>query len=216
MIADCLAVILAGGDSRRMGSDKARLLLGEQSLLQHVASALQTLFPQTLLSVRTPRPEIDLPQICDQYANSGPLAGIAAALGHAQQQGIPWIFAVATDMPFLSPALIAGLAARRAGADAVVPVVAGHPQPMAAFYALSALPVIQAQLQGDGKHSLRAALACLQVTTVDEAELRAADPELHSFFDLDTPQDLLRAREVLLSPASASPPAAAQNERCMD
>ena len=71
-------------------------------------------------------------------------------------------------------------------------------------------------MQGDGKHSLRAALACLQVTTVDEAELRAADPELHSFFDLDTPQDLLRAREVLLSPASASPPAAAQNERCMD
>jgi len=77
----------------------------------------------------------------------------------------------------------------------VVPVVAGHPQPLAAFYTVGALAVIQDLLAGDGKRSLRAALERLNVCYVDESELRAADPGLRSFFDLDTPEDLAQARE---------------------
>lgn len=193
MIADALGVILAGGDSRRMGQDKAELRLGENSLLQHVASTLQTRFPQTVLSVRQLRPGIALPQIVDQQPGLGPLAGLAAALEYAGEQGFAWIFAVATDMPFIQPSLIERLAARREGADAVLPWIGGHPQPLAAFYALGALAAIRAELHAGGKRSLRAALKCLRVTTVDEAELRAFDPTLRSFFDLDTPQDLATA-----------------------
>ena len=201
MIADCLAVILVGGDSRRMGRDKAMIRLDDgDTLLQCVATRLQTLFPQLALSVRQPRPAVDLPQIPDRHPGSGPLAGMAAALAYAQQAGFPWIFAVATDMPFVQPRLIEYLAAYRCHAvDAVVPQVAGHPQPMAAFYATGALSAIQAQLQCAGKRSLRAALERLQVRYVDEAQLQEADPDLHSFFDLDTPQDLAAAEHFLRS-----------------
>lgn len=191
MIADCTAIILAGGESKRMGRDKASLLLGEQTLLQHVAAIMQTIFPRVLVSVRQPRPDIALPQICDTYVEAGPLAGLYTALTHAQT---PWIFAIATDMPFVQPALIDYLAKRRDGFQAVVPMVHGHPQPLAAFYATSCLTPFRAQLEENGKRSLRAALEPLKVSYVDEADLLAADPGLRSFFDLDTPQDVATAK----------------------
>lgn len=191
MIDDCTAIVLAGGKSQRMGRDKASLLLGEQTLLQHVAAILQTRFPCVLVSVRVPRPDINLPQIFDTYAEAGPLAGLYAALTHAET---PWIFAIATDMPFVQPALIDYLAKQREGFQAVVPMVQGHPQPLAAFYATSCQEPFRALLEGNGKRSLRAALEPLRARYVDEVDLLAADPGLRSFFDLDTPQDVATAK----------------------
>ena len=197
MIADCSAVILAGGRSRRMGDDKATLQFAGQPLLQAVAQAVAPLFGELSVSVRAPRPDLPWPQICDAHVDAGPLAGLCAALGAVPT---PWIFAVATDMPFVKPALIELLARRRAGFDAVVPRVHGHPQPLAAFYSARALNTLQTILASDGKHrlhSLRAALAQLNVCYLDESQLQESDPELRSFMDLDTPQDLDKARQDL-------------------
>ena len=193
MIKDCTAIILAGGDSQRMGQDKARLLLGGQTLLQRVAGTMQQVFPQTIVSVRQPRPEINLPQVCDepaengQQGGAGPLAGLAAGLAHVTT---PWAFVVACDMPFVEAAMVELLAKSRSGYQAVVPVVQGHQQPLAAYYATACLGVIRAHLAGSGRNSLRAILEQLQVRYVDESELLAADPGLRSFFDLDTPADV--------------------------
>lgn len=193
MIDDCLAVIMAGGDSQRMGRDKASLVLGEQTLMQRVAEIMQVVFPQVVVSVRTPRADIALPQVCDVFSDLGPLAGLCAGLDYASQDGVPWIFAVATDMPFVRPALIEQLANYRSGVDAVVPLVDGHPQPLAAFYSIDALPAVRALATGEGKRSLRAALERLQVAYVHAADLITADPGLDSFVDLDTPEDLAKA-----------------------
>ena len=197
MIEDCTAIILAGGDSQRMGSDKADLLLGGQTLLQRVIATMQEIFPHVIVSVRQVRPEIDLPQVCDEQPGdgmpgAGPLAGLAAGLGHITT---PWAFAVACDMPFVAPALVEQLAKYRSDHQAVVPVVQGYPQPLAAFYAGSCLPVMRDNLAGqDG--SLRGVLKRLDVCYVDEAELLQADPALRSFFDLDTPQDIAAAMKM--------------------
>lgn len=194
MIADCSAVILAGGRSRRMGDDKATLQFAGQPLLQAVAQAVAPLFGELSVSVRAPRPDLSWPQICDAHVDAGPLAGLCAALGAVPT---PWIFAVATDMPFVKPALIELLARRRAGFDAVVPRVHGHPQPLAAFYSTRCLTPFRALLAAaethGGRRSLRAALERVNVCYVDEPELLVADPGLASFFDLDTPQDLIEA-----------------------
>lgn len=228
-IEDCTALILAGGNSKRMGQDKANLSLKGQTLLQHVVATMQQNFPEVIVSVRQPRPESDMPQVCDDPAHSGPLAGLAAGLERADTA---WVFAVACDMPFVTPAVIELLAGYRAtppstppcqeggeysspevgqagiprsgsshkgrpggvGFQAVVPMVQGHPQPLAAFYAASCLEGIHALLKSGDKHSLRALLDRLQVRYVSEREMLAADPQLSSFFDLDTPEDLARAR----------------------
>jgi molybdopterin-guanine dinucleotide biosynthesis protein A len=191
MIEKCTAIIMAGGDSRRMGQDKANLLLGERTLLQSVAATLQPLFAEVIVSVRQPRPEIDLPQVCDDPLHSGPLAGLSAAL---ERVSTPWIFAVACDMPFITPGVIEYLALQRADYQAVVPMIAGHPQPLAAFYARSCLDEVRACLHGKGKHSFRALLDTLRVCYVSENQMRELDPLLRSFFDLDTPQDVAQAR----------------------
>ncbi len=199
MIEDCTAIILAGGDSQRMGSDKANLLLGERTLLQRVIVTMQQLFPEVIVSVRQPRAGLDLPQVCDEQAGEGlqgggPLAGLAAGLGRI---ATPWAFLVACDMPFIEPAMIALLAGHRPGYQAVVPVVQGHQQTLAAFYAADCMGVLRAHLAGGGKNSLRALLENLRVRYVDESELLPADPALRSFRDLDTPGDIETARDRL-------------------
>ncbi|MFA5370770.1 MAG: molybdenum cofactor guanylyltransferase [Sideroxydans sp.] len=194
MIGNCSALILAGGDSRRMGQDKAGIVLDGQTLLQRMVSIAQPLFAEIIISVRQPRPEIDLPQICDDPANSGPLAGLAAGLQSATK---PWVFAVACDMPFIAAPLIEYLAQQRGEFQAVVPMVRGYPQPLAAYYSASCVPAILACLNGSGKHSLRVLLDRLQVRYVAEAEMLQADPQLNGFFDLDTPADVAQARRQL-------------------
>ena len=187
MIADCTAVVLTGGDSRRMGQDKASLLLGERSLLQHVITIVQPLFSLVVISVRQQRSDISLLQVCDDPTHRGPLAGLAAGLQSAKS---PWVFAVACDMPFIEQAVIERLAQFRAGFQAVVPMVQGHPQPLLAFYSADCLSKVLECLKGDGKHSLRELLDTLQVRYVSEDELLKVDVTLRSFVDLDTPEDV--------------------------
>ena len=187
MIADCTAIILAGGDSRRMGRDKANVTLGDKTLLQTVTATMQHLFPQVIVSVRQLRTAVDVPQICDEQSDGGPLAGVAVSLS---QVTTPWIFAVACDMPFVAPEVVELLGRCRSQQyQAIVPVVHGHPQPLAAFYATGCLAQMRASLAAQQK-GMRDLLKQLDVRYVDEAEMLEADPHLRSFFDLDTPQDV--------------------------
>ncbi len=187
MIEDCTALILAGGDSSRMGQDKAALVLDGRTLLDCVTGTMQSVFPKVIVSVRQERAGLSVPQVRDEALASGPLAGLVAGMEAA---ATPWLFAVACDMPFITPAVIEYLAGQRADCQAVVPVVHGYPQPLAAFYSTSSLVVAKRILVGESKHSLRALLERLQVRYVSEEQMLAVDPQLRSFFDLDTPQDV--------------------------
>lgn len=190
MIFDCTAIILAGGDSRRMGQDKAMLPFKQQPLIQSVIATMQPLFAVTMVSVRAPRPEIHLPQVLDSDGDSGPLAALVASLAAMQTN---WAFVVGCDMPFVSSALVEKLALKRATQHAVIAMVAGHLQPLAGFYSRRSLVLLRAHL-ALGQKSLVGALKGMEVSYVDEGELLNSDPLLRSFFDLDTPQDLFAAQ----------------------
>lgn len=191
MIEDCTALILAGGDSRRMGRDKATLVLDGKTLLERVTATMQQIFPKVIVSVRQLRSGVDAPQVCDELPGNGPLAGLISGLAQADT---PWVFAVACDMPFVTQAVVERLAAFRSGHQAVVPMVGGHPQPLAAFYATSTLDAMRASF-ATGDKSMRRVLDKFEVRYVSEAELHTADPQLRSFIDLDTPQDYQAAQK---------------------
>jgi molybdopterin-guanine dinucleotide biosynthesis protein A len=189
MIVNSSALILAGGASRRMGRDKASLILDGRSMLDLVAETMQALFPEVKLSVREPRFDARLPQILDDPACQGPLAGLLSGL---EQLSASWLFVVGCDMPFVTANVVEQLAMRRGACQAVVPVAGGYPQPLAAFYSRSSLRVIRTHLAAGGKQSMQAILEKLDVCFVEEAELLDADPTLRSFVDLDTPADYQR------------------------
>lgn len=197
-------VVQAGGKSRRMGRDKALLELGGQTLLARAVATLRRITPDVLVVGPPARQHhaAGARVVPDAYPESGPLGGIATALLAAATARVA---VVACDMPFLNAELLAYLASLDPDADAVVPRMEGQPEPLHAVYARASLPVMQEQLAaGD----LRVAnfLARVRVRYVEEPELRAVDPDLRSFFNINTPADLEAAGLALNGGGPLAPP----------
>lgn len=181
---DLTGVILAGGRSRRFGSDKASAMLLDRPMLQWVADALIESCERVLIVAA---PGQQLPAITadvaievmrDDVGGRGPVAGLLTAF-RALGKGL--CFAAACDLPLLHPRLPPLLAALGAGHDAVVPDAAGGLQPLAAIYRPGACRAgfERALARGDG--SLHGALQGLRVRVVPEADLLGIDPSLDSF-----------------------------------
>lgn len=195
-------IVLAGGRSRRMGSDKTALLLDGETLLQRTARALAEVVGEVVVVVapQAPLPDLDLPcpwrVLRDPVEGDGPLAAMATGLEAART---PIALVVGADMPFLRPALLRLLLERleaEAGARWVLPVAGGRAQPLCSAIARSALPVLRTHLDAGDRAPMSLA-ADLDAVRVDEAEWRVADPEGVSFLDLDTPEDVAAARARL-------------------
>jgi molybdopterin-guanine dinucleotide biosynthesis protein A len=191
LIADCTGVLLAGGQSRRFGSNKALSAMGDCRLIEHPARVLAKLFAHLLLVTNSPElyQFLGWPMLPDLAPGGGPLAGIEAALTQAQT---PYIFVAACDMPELDGALISHLCRLAPGYDAVIPVSAKGLEPLHGVYARSALPTISAALAA-GTRKLQIVLADLKIRTVSEAEILAVTPTgLGSFRNINTIADLAR------------------------
>jgi len=189
LIADCTGVLLAGGQSRRFGSNKALAELNGCRLIEYPARVLAELFNQHLLVTNHPElySFLNWPTLPDRSPGSGPLAGIEAALHRATT---PFIFVVACDMPHLNRALISHLCTLAPGYDAVIPVSAKGWEPLHGVYSRSALPTITAAL-ASGSRKLQVVLGRLQVREVGEAEMLAVSVSaLQSFRNINTLDDL--------------------------
>jgi molybdopterin-guanine dinucleotide biosynthesis protein A len=188
-IADCTGVLLAGGQSRRFGSNKALARLGDGRLIERPARVLAELFTHRLLITNTPElyEFLGWPMTPDLAPGGGPLAGIEAALSRA---ATPCIFVAGCDMPHLDRALITHLCSLAPGYDAVIPLTVKGWEPLHGVYAKTALPIISAALAA-GTRKLQAVLATLKVRAVEEAELRAVSATaLQSFSNINTVNDL--------------------------
>ncbi|ADU51573.1 molybdopterin-guanine dinucleotide biosynthesis protein A [Thermaerobacter marianensis DSM 12885] len=189
-------IILAGGESRRMGRDKAMLPTAQGPLLLHVARTLAATCAEVLVVDRPPGRyrHLGLPLVLDRFPGRGPLAGLHAGL---EAMTYPYGLVVACDMPGLAPAVARflveqALAAERRGSpvDAVVPLRNGRPEPLLAVYARRLAPVAEALLE-QGSRPLRALLEApgVRVIWVDEADLRQVDPDLRSLVNVNTPAE---------------------------
>jgi molybdenum cofactor guanylyltransferase len=167
---DALAVVLAGGRSRRMGSPKALVELGGRPLLAWALAAAAEAGLEAVVVAKpgSALPPLEVPVWAEPEQPSHPLAGLVAALERAAPRPI---VALACDMPFVPPELIARLAAL----DAVAAVPPGEAFP--ARYASAALPTLRAGLARQAP--LRAVLAELrpaEVAAAPEALLGVNDP----------------------------------------
>jgi molybdopterin-guanine dinucleotide biosynthesis protein A len=182
----CSLVILAGGRSRRMGRDKATLPAVDGTLIAHVARRLAPLVDETIVAGGSVGPPIDgAVVVSDHRRGLGPLAGILAGLAAAHYRHV-WV--VGCDLPDVEPALGGLLLALAADYDAVVPRPGREPEGVCALYVRDLAPRIAALLDA-GERSVKSLLDRSAVRYVGSDELRAVDPELRSFRNINTPAD---------------------------
>ena len=163
--------VLTGGLSRRMGSPKASLRLGESSFLDRIAIAATPVFDEVFELTRVEAaPFGTLPVVFEPpHDHPSPLYGILAALRHAGNAA--WI--IAADYPLVTSPVLRHLRARfdASDADLVMPVWEGKPQPLCAGYRASAAVPIGRRVASE-RFRIQDLLAELQVETVQESEIR--------------------------------------------
>lgn len=196
MTPNASAAVLAGGLSRRMGRDKALIEIGGRPMLARIIAGIRPLFDDIAVIGGDSRRygSFGVPVRGDIRPGCGSLGGIYTALATALS---PVVFCAACDMPFLNPHLVAFLLGvmRESECQAVLPSIDGEAEPLCAVYSRSILPVIERDLDG-GVRRIKSTLSSLAVRTVEPDELRPYDPELRTFFNINTPEDLERARKM--------------------
>jgi molybdopterin-guanine dinucleotide biosynthesis protein A len=192
--APVAGAIVAGGLATRLGGvAKSSLVVGGRSIAERQLEALRATFPRVLVVANDAGPwaGLGVEVVPDRFVGAGPLAGVHAALvATAAHAGV---VCVAGDMPFVAPGLLALLRDHAPESAAVVPRVAGRPEPLLARWSREALPLVEARLAA-GERAVHAVFAALATAWLDEPALRAVDPTLRSFANVNTPEELRRAR----------------------
>lgn len=197
-------VILAGGRSQRLGSDKAFLPLFDQPLVARVVYTLASLSDDLIVVTNTPAPyaALGLPVrlVGDEHPGQGSLMGVYTGLRQARH---PHVLVVACDMPFLSQPLLRYMTTLMAGYDVVVPEVSGMLEPLHAIYGERCLPPM-ARLLASGERKIVRFYPEVGVRIVKESEIDQFDPNHLSFLNVNTRQDWERI-QAMLSIGSSSP-----------
>ena len=196
------AVILAGGKSRRLGTDKALLRFQGKTLLAATVERLRPLCQEVIVVTNSPQahahPAARL--VGDLFPGKGSLGGIYSGLVAAHTQHC---LAVACDMPFLNTSLVAYMASLAGPFDVVIPRRQGNLEPLHAIYSQACSPHMKGLLD-DGNLKIIDFFPQVRVRYVEEDEVAARDPEFLSFFNVNTPQDLEKAQRLLPQAAARS------------
>jgi molybdopterin-guanine dinucleotide biosynthesis protein A len=192
-------IVLAGGRSTRFGAAKLDADLAGRSVLDRTIEAIGAACTEVVVVGRPP-PGISGPTEATRYLEDrvpfeGPLVGLHAGLAHAAHD---LVVVVAGDMPFVRGEVLRALLeriARPSVGDAAVLVDHGEARPLP--MALRRLPALDAAEQAidGGERSLRQLLARLRVETIAEPSWRRLDASADSLIDIDSPEDLDRARK---------------------
>lgn len=189
-----------------MGRDKVWMMLDGQPLIERVLRRLLPLAAEILVSAEDPGQyevllrSLPVPGrvVADMYPGCGPLAGMQAALSAAQGD---LALIVAADMPFVNIALLQHMIELADGYDGVVPHVLdprkriGALEPLHAVYRRTCLPAIERHLEANDRQAF-----CffdeVRIKAMPLEEIRTFDPDLRSFFNVNTPDVWREAQRI--------------------
>lgn len=186
------AFVLAGGQSTRMGADKALIELDGHPLLARALAAARTVTHDVRILGSKQKLGNYGDVVEDEFPNHGPLGGIHAAL-RASSADLNLI--VAVDMPFVEEKFLQFLIgeSRRTSALVTVPRVAGHWQPLCAVYRRRFADLAEQALQ-QGRNKIDPLFSRVELCVVEEAELEKQGFSPEMFRNLNTPEELQQAR----------------------
>lgn len=164
------AVILAGGESRRMRRDKLTLAFGGSSLLAAVTDRFTGVFDTVYLSVKDPQkyPEIRVPRLVDIYPGCGPMSGLHAGLHMTGEDGI---FLTAADLPFADPLAAQRIIELSGDSDVCITTdSAARYEPLFGYYKKTALPHVERALSS-GDYKIASLFDKVRLRIVSKEEL---------------------------------------------
>jgi molybdopterin-guanine dinucleotide biosynthesis protein A len=204
----CTGVILAGGlNTRFSGQNKAFIPIGGRRVMDHIYDVFSSVFEEIILVTNQPLDylEWDVTLVTDIYSERSSLTGIHAGLFYSRT---PFVFVTACDTPFLKKEIIETVISRmEPGVAVVIPETGGGLEPLCAAYSRDCLLLMERQIKAK-KFQIKKMFQKLRVKKIPEVLLRQEDPELLSFFNINTAQDYSKAKDTLAQmqgPPSGTP-----------
>lgn len=190
------AVILAGGRATRLGGvNKAQLEIGGKRIIDRVVDSLRPLADQILVvgHLSDGLNLLDVEVLTDENPGAGTLAALHTGLSRAKRDVC---LVVGCDMPFLSTRLLEVIVSLCHDSDIAVPRIGPHLEALHAAYRRTCLPAIEDAL---ARRELKIInfYGRMRTRELPESEVRAVDPELLSFLNVNTPEDVERARSIV-------------------
>ena len=191
--------VLAGGQSRRFGKDKARFKWQGISFVERVCLALERSGLPVCIILKKDQAyyykDSGRKILPDLYPQQTPLVGLLTALESLPSE---WVFVTACDMPAICPRLIKGLIhlAQESPAEAIIPVYKSRPQPLLGLYRRTILEQARNHLRRK-ELSLQRLLSSLRRHLVSERLWRSLDPQGTSFLNINYPEDVSRLTKAL-------------------
>jgi molybdopterin-guanine dinucleotide biosynthesis protein A len=187
---DIEAFILAGGASRRMGTDKSQLLIKNEPLIQRIKNTLATVVTRVrVVGSRTNDHDV----VPDVYPHWGALGGIHGALAACDSD---WALVVACDLPFITSKLLLRLIGLRNAHDAVVPIQADdRAQPLCALYRVDPCLQKAMELIESGRRRPLDLIDVVHTRWVSFSELEHLEHSENFFVNINTPEDYYEATQ---------------------
>jgi len=189
MASSMNALILAGGENKRLPMLKGFLEIDGKRIIESNIDLLERIFDKVIISTNNPEHYFYLgrPMIGDTMSHRGPMTGILSTLNLPE---ISEIFVTACDMPFISGELIRSIVDQwNKKWDAVIPVFDKRPQPLLGIYSKNIAQNMENSIK-NGTRSLRKFLEGIHVLYINEKDIRKIDREGKSFVNINTPEDV--------------------------
>lgn len=201
---NCTGVILAGGqNSRFAGKNKALLRIDGKRILDCIYEVFSILFDKIILVTNDPQQymEWNLDIVTDIFPIRSSLTGIHAGLFYITT---PYAFFAACDVPFLKKELVETLFnGVEPNIDIVIPETSKGFEPLCSIYSKRCLQPIEAQIEKNS-FKIQKIFQKVRVKKISENILRTVDPDLLSFSNINTPDDLDRAKQISMHFTEAS------------
>ena len=195
------AVILAGGESKRLGYPKELIKLNDETLIEIIIKQLTPLFEEVIIVTNRAEIKEAVPErvrIVKDIINEGRKSSMRGLHAGLKYSSSAVNFVTACDMPFVNPALIKLMYNYLPGYDAVVPKIEGYVQPLYAFYKRDCYVYIEKNIN-EGNLKLSDLYKGLKVFYVEKKQIVSIDRNQRAFFNINTETDLAEAKKILKS-----------------
>lgn len=169
------AIILAGGESKRFGENKALLNLGSKAIIEHIRDILLLHFDEILISSNNPSDFefLNLKVVKDIFKNHGPLSGVHSGLVNSKTEKN---FFISCDLPLIDSQSIDYIIHNSNDAEITLPIINNYPLYVCGVYSKSVIPTIEAMIiENDIKPSLK--------RLIKKVNTKLMNIEAQSFFD---------------------------------